>query len=564
MAKKIIYQVFPRYFGNDGQNVPNGSIEENGCGKFADFTDEALKSIADMGCTHIWYTGVLEHATKTDYLKYGICRDHPCVVKGNAGSPYAIKDYYDIDPDLAVSPENRLEEFDSLIDRTHQAGLKVLIDFVPNHVARQYHSDAKPEGVRDFGVDDAVEHAFNPSNNFYYIVQSKFDPQLDAHAGCDKPYTEYPAKATGNDCFSAHPSANDWYETVKLNYGVDYVGGGKKHFDPVPTTWFKMLDILIHWSKKGVDGFRCDMAEMVPVEFWGWVIPRVKKQFPNTLFIAEVYQTHLYWEFIHHGQFDYLYDKEGMYNTVRAIVEGHASASNITQCWQSVNNFQQHMLCFLENHDEQRIASDFFAHNPQKALPGMFVLTMYHQNPIMLYAGQELGEQGMYAEGFSGKDGRSSIFDYWSIETLKNWKNGGAWNDALLSNKQKTLREAYVKLFQIAQTEKAIAEGEFFDLQYANTGNPAYNSWSNFSFMRKADNELLLGVANFSDTKQVLSLRIPIHAFDCMSIPQGVCMPMTELITGTEKQVLWSSEIPIEMELPAYGSVLFKGKIGGI
>ena len=265
----VIYQVMPRYFGNSGKNIPNGSLEENGCGKFNDFTPVALKAIADLGCTHIWFTGVLEHATQTDYSAIGIRKDHPAVVKGRAGSPYAIKDYYDVDPDLAQDPVHRINEFKDLIERTHQAGLKAIIDFVPNHVARQYGSDMKPETVRDFGADDRNYFGFHPDNNFYYIPDQPFAPHLDLHAGEEAPYQEFPAKATGNDCFSANPGDNDWYETVKINYGVDYQGGGKTHFYPVPTTWFKMLDILENWVHMGVDGFRCDMAEMVPVRVLG-------------------------------------------------------------------------------------------------------------------------------------------------------------------------------------------------------------------------------------------------------------------------------------------------------
>ena len=559
MSKEVIYQVFPRYFGNDGRNIPSGTIEENGCGKFSDFTKDALKSISELGVTHIWYTGVLEHATQTDYIKDGVCRDHPAVVKGKAGSPYAIKDYYDVACDLADVLSERLDEFSALVQRTHDAGLKVIIDFVPNHVARKYHSDVKPEGVRDFGQDDFKKHAFDPYNSFYYIVDQQFKPDFDLHAPCGC-YEEYPAKATGNDCFTANPTKNDWYETVKLNYGVDYLGGGKKHFDPVPATWFKMLHILEYWASKGVDGFRCDMAEMVPVEFWGWVIPRLKANNPTLIFIAEVYNPSLYWEYIHQGHFDFLYDKEGMYNTLRSIIEGHASASNITHCWQSTNDIQQHMLGFLENHDEQRIASDFFAKNPFKAIPGMFVLTTYHKNPVMIYAGQELGERGMFAEGFSGLDGRSTIFDYWSIDSLVAWKNGGKWNTEKLTAEQQTLRQTYQKLLTISTQEEAIRDGSFFDLQYANKHNAAYDSWNVYAFLRNTKDEILLGVANFSDEVKELSIEIPKHAFDCLSITDGISLSMHDLINALDCEVLWSSKQPISIRLEPYGICLLKGK----
>jgi glycosidase len=558
MPKIIIYQVFPRYFGNTGKNIPNGSIEENGCGKFGDFTPQALNSIADLGCTHIWFTGVLEHATQTDYTAFGIEKDHPAVVKGKAGSPYAIKDYYDVDPDLAIDPVNRRQEFFELVERTHQRGLKVIIDFVPNHVARHYFSDAKPEGVRDFGADDREYHGFNPDNNYYYILDQPFSPQLDLYAGCAEPYREFPAKATGNDCFTASPNVYDWYETVKLNYGIDYQGNGETHFYPIPTTWFKMLDILNFWSDLGVDGFRCDMAEMVPVEFWGWVVPRVKKNHPELIFVAEVYQPNLYEIFIKHGQFDVLYDKEGMYNTIRAVVESRKPASAITESWQRVNSIHSNMLQFLENHDEQRIASDFFAGDPFKAFPAMFVLTLHHDSPILIYAGQELGETGMYTEGFSGREGRSTIFDYWSVDSLVAWKNNGRWDEERLSEQQRRIRDFYRCLFHFCHHEKAVREGIFFDLEYANLENPGFNPSSLFAFLRKADNEMLLGLANFSDLEIRTNLIIPKHAFDCLEIPDGQTFLMKDLFSGIEQTMYWSSSETLSLSVPAYGTGLYK------
>ena len=121
--KKVVYQVFTRLFGNtNSTNKPWGTLEENGVGKFEDFTDKALKEIKELGVTHIWYTGVLHHAMVTDYTEFGISNDDPDVVKGRAGSPYAVKDYYNVDPDLAVNPENRMQEFEDLTARTHKAG----------------------------------------------------------------------------------------------------------------------------------------------------------------------------------------------------------------------------------------------------------------------------------------------------------------------------------------------------------------------------------------------------------------------------------------------------------
>ena len=372
--KILIYQIFTRLFGNRSYNcVENGTLAENGCGKMSFFDDSVLRRIKKLGVTHVWYTGVIRHASKTDYSAFGIPCQHPAIVKGRAGSPYAIVDYYDIDPDLADDVDRRMEEFEALLQRSHKAGLKVIIDFVPNHVARQYKSVKKPDGVKDFGETDDVNKGFYPDNNFYYCPNESFAPYFDLKGEADDSYSEYPAKATGNNRFDAYPNKTDWYETVKLNYGVDYMGNTGNHFSPVPDTWNKMKDILLFWAAKGIDGFRCDMAEMVPCEFWGWVIPQVKKLHPELIFIAEVYNPNEYRNYIFNGHFDYLYDKVGLYDTLRAVVCGYGSATSITGCWQSVNDIQSHMLNFLENHDEQRIASDFFAGDARKALPALLV-----------------------------------------------------------------------------------------------------------------------------------------------------------------------------------------------
>ena len=359
-CKPIIYQLLPRLFTNycEAPTV-GGSIEQNGSGKLNDINPTILKAIKDLGATHVWYTGVIEHAHDADYTSFGIRRQNPHIVKGKAGSPYAICDYYDIDPDLAVDVPERMAEFEALVERTHKAGLKVIIDFVPNHVARQYHSDAKPNGIEDFGQADNHEMFFAPGNNFYYMTRQQFAPHIDLGSGSDA-YVEFPAKASGNDCFTAFPGVNDWYETVKLNYGVDY-GDGSRHFDPVPDTWYKMLHILRFWASKDIDGFRCDMAHMVPMEFWHWAIPQVKDRYPDIIFIAEIYDVALYRPFLAYACFDYLYDKVNLYDTLRAVETANHSAARITGCWQTVEGVGHKMLNFLENHDEQRFASPYYA-----------------------------------------------------------------------------------------------------------------------------------------------------------------------------------------------------------
>jgi glycosidase len=555
--KHIIYQTFPRLFGNySGHPVKNGSIEENGCGKFNSYTAKALESIRDLGVTHVWYTGVIAHATCTDYTAYGIPKDHHAIVKGKAGSPYAIKDYYDADPDLAENIPRRMNEFEELVKRTHDAGMKVIIDFVPNHVARSYHSLMKPAYIDDLGQHDRTELAFSSMNNFYYMPGQG----LELHFGAqeeDFEYSEFPAKATGNDCFSVTPGKNDWYETIKLNYGVDYVNGGSGHFSPTPDTWNKMLDILLFWEGKDVDGFRCDMAEMAPVEFWEWVIPRVKSR-KNVMFIAEVYNPELYGTYIDTGKFDYLYDKVGMYDTLRKIIRREAPATDLTARWQAVENIKEHMLFFIENHDEQRIASDFFAGNARAGIPGLALIATFDVNPVLIYNGQELGEKGMDDEGFSGVDGRSSIFDYWSMQSVRAWANGGLFDGGKLSDEQCRLREAYKKILTPAKNEKALSHGRFYGLAYCNKNNPYFPAEHITAYLRKYENELILVLINFDNKAHHFRVNIPRNAFDILNIPDNTVSRVKELISGEETICSLTHTCPYQEYTPAQSAKILK------
>lgn len=560
--KIIIYQVFTRLFGNNNTRLKkNGSFDENGCGKMADFTTKALTEIKNLGATHIWYTGVIEHASQTNYSRYGIRPDHPAVVKGKAGSPYAIRDYYDIDPDMANSIPDRMKEFENLVKRSHKSGLKVIIDFVPNHVARQYHSDAKPEGVIDLGENDDNTVAFSPQNNFYYIPGEQLQGNIDLHMSAPEAYVENPAKATGNDKFDAWPSINDWYETVKLNYGVDYMNGRWGHFDPIPNTWQKMLDILLFWAAKDIDGFRCDMAEMVPVEFWGWAIPQVKEQYPAIIFIAEVYNPHEYRNYIFNGHFDYLYDKVGLYDTLRALTCGHETATNIPFRWQSLSGIEKHMLNFLENHDEQRIASEFFAGNPFKAIPAMVVSACMNTNPVMVYFGQELGEAGMDEEGFSGRDGRTTIFDYWTIDTIRRWRNGGKFDGKLLTKEEKKLQAFYSTLLNLCNKEKAIREGVFFDLTYANLEGIVFNEHKQYAFFRKSGKDLIFIVVNFDENPAAPSVKIPTHAFEYLGIPFKENYKAKDLLTGNTETLTMAPDQCTQVLLEGFGAKILKIKL---
>lgn len=526
--KPVVYQVFTRLFGNTNTtNTPWGTLQENGVGKFADFDDKALAGIKELGVSHIWYTGVLHHATVTDYSEFGLPGDDPDVVKGRAGSPYAVKDYYNVNPDLAVNPERRLQEFEALIKRTHEQGMKVIIDIVPNHVARDYHSVSKPEGVQDFGANDDTSVSYRRDNNFYYVVGEDFQvPQGDdyqvlggmSHPKVDGEFVERPAKWTGNGARKAQPDINDWYETVKINYGVkpdgsyDFPRLPQEYADKdyqahyafwqskqLPDSWYKFRDITQYWLDKGVDGFRYDMAEMVPVEFWSFLNSSIKMTNPDAFLLAEVYNPSLYRPYLHSGKMDYLYDKVGFYDTLKAIIQGREGAQALLAEHRQVLDIEQHMLHFLENHDEQRIASADFAGDMNWGKPAMTVSTLIGRGPSMIYFGQTVGEDGSEEPGF-GDPTRTSIFDYIGVPAHQQWMNHGAFDGGQLSEDQRELRQFYVQLMSL-NTLPAIVAGQRVEVTNSQPQQVV-------SFIRQQGEQRLLVVANFAEQQQSVSVDV--------------------------------------------------------
>ncbi|SJL27955.1 alpha-amylase [Porphyromonas gingivalis] len=553
----IVYSVLPRLFDNRCQTrKPGGDSMENGCGKMESFSPQALEMIRSLGTTHIWYIGMLEQATQTNYSDAGILPCHPEIVKGKAGSPYAVRDYYDVSPELATNIPNRMAEFHDLIERTHRAGMGVIMDFVPNHVAREYRSDVKPSGTKDLGEEDDPLVAFSPNNNFYYLPGKCLELDFGERSRTMMPYHEEPARATGNDRFSSHIDKEDWYETVKLNYGIDYLNGGSKHFDPLPDTWIRMRDILLFWASKGIDGFRCDMAEMVPVRFWEWAIPQIRERH-SVLFIAEIYRPELYESYLQAG-FDYLYDKAGMYDCLRAVICGYGSASDISRVIRQTERFADNMLYFLENHDEQRIASDFFAEDARKALPAVTIAATIGRNPFMLYFAQELGERGMDAEGFSGKDGRTTIFDYWSLDKMQRRINDGRYDTTMLSEEERLLLQSYTRLLHDVCTLPSVIQGNFYDLGYANQNNPYFRPNREFAFLRHTTDEILLVAANFAPHEAEIRVIIPEHAFQTMQIKDNAAFLLTDMLSGENSIGCLTQYAPYPLHLPAYGYALHR------
>ncbi len=562
--KLVIYQVMTRLFGNTNTtNKTYGTLQENGVGKFTDISNAALAGIKGLGATHIWYTGVLEHATQSDYTAHGIPLDDADVVKGLAGSPYAIKDYYDVNPDLATVVSERMEEFEQLINRTHANELKVIIDFVPNHVARLYHSDVKPDGVEDFGVKDDTTKAFHPNNNFYYLIGEAFKVPRGIEAGAGGPtrdgkFMERPAKATGNNVFTASPGIDDWYETVKLNYGVDLQEENTPHVDQIPSTWNKMKDILLFWTSKGVDGFRCDMAEMVPVEFWNWAIPQIKEVNPAIIFIAEIYNPNEYKNYISNGQFDFLYDKVQLYDTLRLLTSGKGSTEFIAPIQNRLATMNANMLHFLENHDEQRVASKYFAGDMWKAAPAMTISATIDKGPVMIYFGQEVGERGEGNEGFQGEDGRTTIFDYWGVPAHQAWMNNGKFDGALLTQEQKQLRIFYRDILTLASKSQAVVSGDFIDLTAYNIEKGNFSNQIH-AFVRYTDKEKLLIVSGFNNQTEEVRIEIPKVASTQMGLDTDEAYIARDLI-WKELEVGFDQNFSFTLKMKPYSCFIFKIK----
>ena len=599
MEKMIIYQMLPRLWGNKrGGLRMRGSLEDNGTGKFSDIDSPTLEYIRWLGCSHVWFTGIIRHSTKA--ASQGCVPSHPQFVKGEAGSPYAIEDYYDVNPYLADDSDRRMEEFEALVKRTHDAGLKVILDFVPNHVARDYGKvsrqsrSAADEPV--LGENDDRSVHWSPDNDFFYypgetlklpdagefslecraLLDMDFSreyrivPQwlveqagrkareLAGHASGTGPgnslaqyraflhqygelllpYRETPARATGNNCYSASPGQNDWYETIKINY-----------CDSHSPTWDKMLSIIRFWVSKGVDGFRCDMVELVPSEFFRWMIAKVKEEYPAVTFIAEVYKKDLYKKYIREVGFDYLYDKSGLYDTLRNIVDKNVNDNGMpVELWQSARGITRNWQ-FLGD-----CQPDFFGKDAANSFAALYVSLYFNRAPFMLYFGEEVGERGMDEEGFSGKDGRTSIFDWWtpaSVTRLAKMISSGGYREyadesgKVVSNRDRNadIFLRYSNALRFASSDPAIVSGTTYDLCYCNFSSEGFDKDRHFAWLRDHEEETLLIAVNFSAKDADMKIRIPAHAFDWLG------MPVTESL---------NPDMTLNVHVPAMDGVIIR------
>ena len=588
-SKIVVYQVFTRLFGNTNTtNTPWGTIEENGVGKFSDFTDKALSEINDLGITHIWYTGVPHHALIRDYTEFGISNDDPNVVKGRAGSPYAVKDYYNVNPDLADNPAQRLNEFKELVKRTHKAGMKVIIDIVPNHVARAYKGLTNPKKVTDFGYGDNTSVEYEKDNNFYYIPGTTFQVPdwRDGYQplGGENPnlpnseLVEEPAKWTGNGSRSPKPDMNDWYETVRINYGVRPDGGldfdmlpndfGERDYQEhfgywkkkvVPSSWRKFRDIALYWLKLGVDGFRYDMAEMVPVEFWSFMNSSIKMKNPDAFIMAEVYNPDLYRTYIHKGKMDYLYDKVDFYDGLKHIMKGYGWSDHLPVVQNGLQDIEHHMLHFLENHDEQRVASPEFAGNAEIGKPAMVASATISTSPIMIYFGQEVGEPAAENAGF-GSASRTSIFDYVGVPHHQRWVNDKKFDGGQLSQEEAALRDFYKRLLNFTRGSEALM-GKYREIHFYNKELTENYNHRVLSYVRWSAGQKLIVVINFDvNDSFAFDLKLPVDLINEWKLKDG-SYPITDALYGSQNSLnVEKGEGHVAIELNPLQSFIFELK----
>jgi glycosidase len=563
--KPIIYQLVVRYFGNTGgANVIDGDIRQNGCGKFADIDDRALAELAQLGVTHVWLMGVLRQATLTDYSSIGLCADPPEVVKGRAGSFYSVRDYGDVCPDYAIDPARRLAEFEALVKRVHAAGLKVLIDLVPNHVSRSYSSDASSF---DFGRGDDQTQFFDPNNNFYYLV----DPpgralELPRPGHWHPPGVEFSgrfaredgrpgraAKATGGDDYGkvtdTRPGENLWYETIKLNYGFNFAEQ-RGYYDPPPRTWTMIDSILAFWQRKGVDGFRCDFAHYVPAEAWTYLIREARQRSPDAFFMAEAYPYHGSLDPVHdpaeliEAGFDAVYHWTA-YNALKGIYQGHGVDAYEREMAALDDTARPHYLEYLENHDERRIASPVVEHGgPGESGFGSSaaayqlapLVLLYSQGPALLLNGQEVGEPGAGATGFKGDNGRTTIFDYWRMPVFARWVNDHRYDGGQLDTHEKTLRRFYRDLLALCQ-HPSITGSSYWGLRNANRAGafPGASDWL-YPFARFAAGagQLVVVVANFRPgSAESGKIRLPRELMAAAGVPAGTGLDIRLILNET-------------------------------
>ncbi len=495
----VIYELPVRTY------LAKGAHEEN-TGKLSYLTIEVLKEIKELGVDYIWIAGILENANPKIV--------DPDVVKGDAGSFYAIYDNWDIS-----SQVGNLDEFDALIERAHSIGLRVLIDFIPNHTARVHKTDVVCKEEIDFGKGENPNENFSLDNNFYYLgSNSTFVPPKTSLPGVDGFFDmdifmpgiqfESPARVTGNNVLSALPQYHDWYETVKLNYGLNLFSDGKP-FIGASKTWKQMLDVAIYWLNKGVDGFRVDVTHGVAVEFWYYFINEVRKVQPNAFFVAEAFEedpiksTGFSLEKLFDAGFDSVLNGPMYWNLRRqALLSQNMNSSTYYHSPGSRKSILDNGYSFthyMGNHDEVRLASSFFAPSLESRVDRAWLGLAYSiyaallPGNFLIHGGDEFQEEASLPGVFGGYDGRTSIFDFvyqpqtrtWLYEERPHWMIN--------------FREMYRRLFSLKKRipfniKHSTSNPTFIDLMKINDSKNI-SKWVS-AYVRFFNNERYLVVMN--------------------------------------------------------------------
>jgi glycosidase len=518
ITKPIIYQLVVRYFGNTSQtNKTDGDLATNGCGKFNDINTNAIQELKKLGITHVWLTGVLRQATLTDYTADGMPADTPDIVKGRAGSFYAVRDYADVCPDYASTPVTRMVEFEALVQRLHDADIKVLIDLVPNHVSRNY--DTKHPSMQ-FGAKDDKTKFFDPANNFFYLAEPPgqrltltkpqgWNPAGVTFTGSFVLENGGPGRtprATGNNVTSATPPMDSWYETVKLNWGFNFITK-EGCYSPTPHTWNVMNTILAYWQDKGVDGFRCDFAHYVPAEAWAYLISQARERNPIAFFLGEAYpegasgEPVQNWRQLVAAGFDGVYFYRA-YNFLKAVYKGASLDAYAAEMATVEDANRCHLVTYLGNHDEVRLAAPIAKGgfgSPASGYQLAPLQFLYSSGPVLFFNGDEVGEDGTGNKGFSGDDGRTTTFDYWSMPVFRKWVNGHLYDGSQLSAEQKKLRRFYADLLRLCQDDAVRGAGYrgLRDHNQPSRFNDCPEGLYTFARFRPYAHRLLLVVANF-------------------------------------------------------------------
>ncbi len=315
--------------------------------------------------------------------------------------------------------------------------------------------------------------------------------------------------------------------------------------------------VLEHWQALGVDGFRCDMAHMVPPEFWKWAIAKSRARHIDVVFVGEAYdndptkvpgvdpvisklhdgRSNVMFDLLDAG-FNGVYD-DPTYRMIKKIYEGPGWANDIDDA-RSDDFIFENSLRYAENHDEVRIAaqSQWGGLGMKVGVPVSAILFGLSRGPIMLYNGQEVGEPGEGLEGFGGNDARTSIFDYWSMPEFVKWANGHKYDGARLSAEQKQLRSFYGRLLNVLD-EPAFRDGVCIPLNAANRDNPNYGRLPNeqpsghwlYSFLRHdpESSQTFLIVVNLNPWESFKNVRIVVPSSVAQQIGLNKFAPETQI-----------------------------------